>query len=258
MTAQLIPVRALVIDDDPMSRDLLAILLEGEGYAVQSVDSGEAALVLLRRGEPAPDVVLADMQMPGTTGAQLARELRRACGSATVLLAISGSQPPAQTISLFDGFLVKPFRMEQVAAAIKAHRPEQNPTREPEAEEAVKAEASDNASVLNETIYQKLAGSIPAQQLREMYVMCVDDARKRISGMRELAADRDMARFIREAHAIKGSSGMLGATELHRIASELEARGPGNPASGAVGEVNSLNELAAACDRLERMLRLRV
>jgi len=72
--------------------------------------------------------------------------------------------------------------------------------------------------------------------------------------MRQLAASRDGAQFVRQAHAIKGGCGMLGATELHRMASELEARGL--EAAGA--EVNSLDELSAACDRLERILGSRV
>ena len=109
--------------------------------------------------------------------------------------------------------------------------------------------------VLNEKIYRQLAGSMPAQQLQEMYTMCVNDARKRIASMRRLAEAHDSANFVREAHAIKGGCGMLGATELHGMAAELEKRRPGSPGAP---EVNSLDELSAACDRLERMLGSRV
>ena len=58
--------------------------------------------------------------MPGTTGARLAGKLRRACGPATVLLAMSGSRPPEKTIVRFDGFLLKPFKMQEIAAALAA------------------------------------------------------------------------------------------------------------------------------------------
>jgi len=291
--------RVLVVDDDAMSRDLLSVLLEAEGYAVESADSGEAALELLRRGESAPDVVLADMQMPGITSTQLARKLRRACGPAAILLAISGSQPPAKVISLFNGFLMKPFKMEQVADALRAWRDRAQPedTAQPEravtsartsprqselpsitapasrgvskprmevqAEAAQLAEgdqgkATGSAPVLNENIYRQLAASMPAPQLREMYMMCVNDARHRIVQMRRLAADRDSAQFIREAHAIKGGCGMLGATELHRMASELEEHGLDPATPGEAQDVNFLDKLSAACDRLESMLGSRV
>jgi CheY-like chemotaxis protein/HPt (histidine-containing phosphotransfer) domain-containing protein len=280
--------RALVIDDDPMSRELLEVLLEGEGYAVESADSGESALDLLDHVPSLPDLVLSDVQLPGISGAPLARKLRRVCGSRTLLLAMSGSQPHAKTVSLFDGFLMKPFKMKQVAAAVQdaktrptvptisrrsksastVPRPPKSASNkymstqihESEAQ-PVASESRDQAGsgpVLNETIYQQLASSIPIKQLQAMYAMCVNDARQRIAGMRKLAADHDAAKFIREAHAIKGGCGMLGATELHRMASKLEANGPDAEETGRAQDVNSLDELSAGCDRLERMLGSRV
>jgi HPt (histidine-containing phosphotransfer) domain-containing protein len=110
---------------------------------------------------------------------------------------------------------------------------------------------------LNEKIFQQLAGSMPAQQLRELYTMCVNDARARIATMRRLAEAHDGAKFVREAHSIKGGCGMLGATELHRMAAALETNGL-EAATQSGQEVNSLDELSAACDRLERMLGSRV
>jgi CheY-like chemotaxis protein/HPt (histidine-containing phosphotransfer) domain-containing protein len=298
-----IPTRVLVVDDDPMSRELLAALLEAEGYAVESADSGEAALALLRREAFSPNLVLADMQMPGTTGARLARELRRTCGPATLLLAMSGSQPAARAIAHFDGFLLKPFRMQEIAAALKershagkasqasakrdkrgvasgpastlqsrpklvsisASAPKTASKRsmsaqvhEMPAAETVTDGSSPGGPVLNEKIYQQLARSMPARQLHEMYAMCVNDARDRIAGMRRHAAAHDRERFVREAHAIKGGCGMLGATELHRIAAELESRDQVSTTTGAAQDVYTLDELSAACDRLERALRSRV
>jgi hypothetical protein len=47
---------------------------------------------------------------------------------------------------------------------------------------------------------------------------------------------------------------MLGATELHRMATELEANGLQAAAAQGVQAVNSLDELTNACDRLERIL----
>jgi HPt (histidine-containing phosphotransfer) domain-containing protein len=99
---------------------------------------------------------------------------------------------------------------------------------------------------------------MPSPQLQEMYTLCINDARKRIAGMRKLAVERDGVQFIREAHAIKGGSGMLGATELHRLAAALEVCGLSSEQQESSREVNSLDELCAACDRLERMLGSRV
>jgi CheY-like chemotaxis protein/HPt (histidine-containing phosphotransfer) domain-containing protein len=299
MGSSSIPARVLVVDDDEMSRGLLAVLLEAEGYTVRTAESGESALTMLDPGNPPPDLVLADVQLPGISGGLLADELRRACGPATLLLAISGSQPPSGAISRFDGFLLKPFKMEKIAGALAAHQPETRATEaqrerwtvvtgpaksslnprlvsihasapQPASNQSMETRTqpapiapspidphtgdSANGSVLNEKIYGQLAGSMPAKQLQEMYAMCLSDARKRIAVMRNLAAAHDGPQFVRQAHAIKGSCGMLGATELHGMAAQLE--GCGLDAEGAhdAEEVNSLDELAAACDRLERML----
>jgi CheY-like chemotaxis protein len=296
MTSESIPARVLVVDDDAMSRELLCLLLGAEGYAVESADSGEAALALLLEGEPAPDLILTDVQMPGTSGTQLAGKLRRACGRSTVLLAMSGSQPPEKTVSRFDGFLLKPFKMAEIGAALSAHsqreatakappkREKRGSVRGPAAEGLPRqklgsipafvpnkasndrmntpgrespSELVSEAPVLNEKIYQQLAVSMPSQQLRQLYTMCVDDARARIATMRRLADAHDGVKFVREAHAIKGGCGMLGATELHGMAAALEQNGLESAEPGAQ-EVNSLDELIRACDRLERMLGSRV
>ncbi len=275
VSRQLHPERILVVDDDSMSRELLAVLLEGEGYAVQSADSGDSALALLSNSPP-PDVILSDINMPGTAGAPLAHKFRAACGPATLLLAMSGTRQPESALTPFNGFLLKPFTVPEVAAALSAPRRQVsttaptsiNPSAPPTAsnpamESSVQSQPSSEsasfaAPVLNETIYQKLAGSMPVSQLKELYLLCVNDARKRIDVMRSLVTNHDTDRFVREAHALKGSCGMLGATQLHGMAAELETRGLDTAGAHQAQEVNSLDELSAACDRLERMLGSRV
>ena len=56
------PVQILVIDDDELSREVLALLLQNEGYAVETADSGDAALLHVTTAH-LPDVVLTDLQM---------------------------------------------------------------------------------------------------------------------------------------------------------------------------------------------------
>ena len=296
-------VQVLVVDDDAMSRELLVVLLEAEGYTVEAAESGEAALARLGGRQPHPGLVLTDVQLPGISGAALARELRSACGAEALLVAMSGSRPPEEAIAGFDGFLLKPFTMREVAAALAARggrkQADAVPARkekkwdvvygpaspsfgrsklvsiqastpqaaskhgmETQVREAPSAEpgfsgGTGDAPVLNENIYQQLAGSMPAKQLLEMYSLCLNDARERIALMRRLAAAHDGVRFMREAHALKGGCGMLGASELHGMAAALETSGLESAGAGEAQEVNSLDELDAACDRLERMLGLR-
>jgi CheY-like chemotaxis protein len=282
MPAKRKPVRVLVVDDDAMSRELLGVLLEGQGYQVESADSGDAALALLSGSHAPPQIVLTDIQMPGISGTRLADGLRKACGPATLLLAMSGSGPDKEAISHFDGFLLKPFTMEQMRSTVAARRKAKanlariisapvaasTPTRASKFRmEGQKLQSpgpeiiyeTENASpTLDERIYGQLKEAMPGQQLQQMYTMCVNDARDRIAAMRGLVTQRDGAQFIREAHAIKGGCGMLGATEIYGMAAHLETSGLGAVGLEGAPGVNPLDELIAACDRLERILGSRV
>lgn len=254
------PVCVLVIDDDEMSRELLAILLQGEGYTVETAGSGEDALRVVRRGAD-PDIVLTDIQLPGKSGAELAQALRSACGPETMLFAMSGSPPSPQTASAYDGFLLKPFKVADVMSAVSAHSKaprRAEPNIVPITRGRPDGDGAASLPVLNDKIYDQLAVSLTGPQLLEMYTLCIHDTRERIGRMRGHAQSEDSAQFVREAHAIKGSCGMLGATQLHGMAAELEKTGLQSTETSSRQNVNSLDELSAACDRLERMLGSRV
>ena len=67
--------RALVVDDDASTRDLLRRLLEREGWEVGEADSGLAALAAVREG--VPDLVLLDLMMPQMDGVDFLATFRR-------------------------------------------------------------------------------------------------------------------------------------------------------------------------------------
>jgi CheY-like chemotaxis protein/HPt (histidine-containing phosphotransfer) domain-containing protein len=230
------PVQILVVDDDAVSGEVLALLLHRAGYSVETVDSGDAAMLYLQTTQRQPDVVLADLQMPGTTGKELARRMRALCGPATTMLAMSGSAPDDDSAGEYDGFLLKPFAMEALAAAIdgKTH--------------ATTASNGATAAVLDRSIYRKLAGSMRPAQLEQLYALCLSDAEARLAGMRLASANGDDAAFRKAAHAIKGSCGMVGALELQTLATSMEEQGLSDD------HVASLNEFVMACERLRGML----
>jgi two-component system, NtrC family, response regulator AtoC len=67
--------RILVTDDDPVSCQLFAEVLEGEGYRVDRAQSGEEALLQLRQESYA--LLLVDVRLPGMSGLEVTREARR-------------------------------------------------------------------------------------------------------------------------------------------------------------------------------------
>jgi CheY-like chemotaxis protein len=231
------PVQVLVVDDDALSREVLALLLYGAGYTVETADSGDAALLHLQTAQLLPQVVLTDLQMPGTTGNELAAGLRGLCGPATMLLAMSATAPDDGSGREFDGFLLKPFTMETFTAAIAG-----------KTAGAVKEPNGAAATVLDEVIYSKIAGSLRRPQLKQLYALCIADAEGRLATMRQAASANDDAAYKREAHAIKGGCGMVGALELQTLATSMEERGLSDD------HVASLKEFVVACERLRGML----
>jgi CheY-like chemotaxis protein len=235
--ARQMPVQVLVVDDDSLSREVLALLLDGAGYSVETADSGDAALLHLQTVHLMPQVVLTDLQMPGTTGDELALRMRGLCGPATMLLAMSATAPDDGAGHEFDGFLLKPFTMETFTAAI--------------AGTTVKAAEDPNGTattVLDEVVYTKLAASMRPPQLKQLYTLCLADAESRLATMRQAASGDDDASYKREAHAIKGGCGMVGALELQTLATSMEEQGLSDD------HVASLKEFVVACERLRGML----
>jgi CheY-like chemotaxis protein len=235
--ARQMPVKVLVVDDDVLSREILALLLDDAGYSVETADSGDAALLHLQTAHLMPQVVLTDLQMPGTTGNELALRLRGVCGPATTLLAMSATTPDDGSDREFDGFLQKPFPMETFTAAIAGKT----------AKMATEANGA-VARVLDEVVYAKLAGSMRRVRLEQLYALCLADAESRLGTMRQAASRADDGAYKREAHAIKGGCGMVGALELQTLATSMEERGLSDD------HVASLKQFVVACERLRGML----
>jgi CheY-like chemotaxis protein len=109
--------RLLVVDDNSDAAETLSELLRIDGYEVQHVGHGEAALELLDRY--VPDLALLDIGLPGIDGYQLAGMLRadpRAAGMKLVALTGYG-QDNDRALALaagFDEHLVKPVMVDRL------------------------------------------------------------------------------------------------------------------------------------------------
>jgi len=109
------PLSILVVDDDADVREVLAETLAGFGYGVVVAASGEEALPMLaERGDIG--MLITDVRMPGMSGFELAARARRLASGLKVIIT-SGYFLP-QPIA--DRFLKKPFRMHELASAVRA------------------------------------------------------------------------------------------------------------------------------------------
>jgi two-component system sensor histidine kinase/response regulator len=118
--------RAIIVDDDVMSRDILSRYANSWGLRTNVAETADAALVMMLRaahaGEPY-DVALIDFRMPQVDGIELARRVRFEPSLAkTKLLLITAFDAPQQgrdAISAgFAAYLTKPVRQSQLYEAI--------------------------------------------------------------------------------------------------------------------------------------------
>jgi CheY-like chemotaxis protein len=100
---------ALVIDDDDGLRELLEIILEGEGVHVESAANGKEALDRMRKH--VPRLILLDMRMPVMDGWEFVRELDRCGASRPPIVVVTAATNPAQRAEEVhaDAWLAKPF-----------------------------------------------------------------------------------------------------------------------------------------------------
>lgn len=116
--------RALVVDDDPNQRELLAGLLDMNGCECATAADGEEALAYLST-HVRPDVVLLDMAMPRCDGTETLRRIR-ADGRLDGLrvFSVSGTRPEVVggvgLTAGFDGWFPKPLNPRRLWAAIEA------------------------------------------------------------------------------------------------------------------------------------------
>ncbi len=112
--------RILVVDDDPGISEMVAILLESEGYDVTVCANGLHVLPLFRAERP--DLVLLDVMLPGLDGVQVCAQLREESDVPIVMMSartdsvdvIAGLEAGA------DDYVTKPFENSVLLARVKA------------------------------------------------------------------------------------------------------------------------------------------
>jgi DNA-binding response OmpR family regulator len=112
----------LVVEDEQHLADGLRFNLEAEGYQVQIVDNGEAALELLEAEAPAFDAVILDVMLPGKDGFTVMSELRRR-GQFVPTLMLTARGHSEDVLKGFaagaDDYLTKPFELAILIARIR-------------------------------------------------------------------------------------------------------------------------------------------
>ncbi len=112
--------KILVVDDEPMVRDVLARYLEADGFEVSTASDGLEALDAARDADP--DLVVLDLMLPHLDGLEVMRRLRERADTPVVLLTAKGEEVD-RIVGLelgADDYVAKPFSPREVVARVRA------------------------------------------------------------------------------------------------------------------------------------------
>lgn len=114
--------RVLVVDDDPIVCELVAMTLDEHGYPTRRASDVREALYLVER--ETPDVVVLDVHLPDISGYQLCRRLRDDYGDSIGIILLSGERKEsldraAGLLLGADDYMVKPFVLDELLARVQ-------------------------------------------------------------------------------------------------------------------------------------------
>lgn len=114
------PNRILIVDDDPMIRHFVDLVLTQQGFKVVTAASSDTAMQLLGREGFA--LVLLDINMPGMSGLDVLRLMRVRPGRPKILM-MTAHRDPATIMKALeqgaDGYLAKPFKPQDLLKRIE-------------------------------------------------------------------------------------------------------------------------------------------
>lgn len=232
------PLRILFADDQKDIRALTSHQLKRCGHQVTPAKDGKDALKKFRS---APyDVILLDQEMPGMTGDQVARAIRK--GEAgkknrTFLIASTGNSSAEDIRRLkeagFDTVLGKPFQMEDLNAMLSsisvASAVPLSPPKPPA------PSATDLTALL-----ARIGGD--EKLLQRMLHTFLRDTPRRVAAITAALRRKDAEALGSLSHALKGAVSIFGAEAARKLSQELQEIGRAGNLSGAAGALNSLKE----------------
>jgi len=112
--------KILIVEDAQQVRRVLRTALSAEGYTIFETGTGEEALNLFRNSPP--DAILLDVNMPGMSGLETCKEIRRTSDVPILMLTVRNAEHD-KVLALdagADDYVVKPFGMQELLARLRA------------------------------------------------------------------------------------------------------------------------------------------
>lgn len=237
-------VRILVAEDNPVNQMVALKTLEKLGYRAQAVANGNEVLDALR--DIHFDIILMDCQMPEMDGYEATRKIRSSQTLkakkipiiAMTANAVTGDKERCLSVGM-DDYISKPVRVQELAKVLEKWVPIAKKGQMKMGDER-KSAVMDVIDMKSIQELQALSDEGDHSMICGLIDVYLEDAPKRISAIQGHAQQTNYAMLAREAHALKSSSGNMGARTIEKLARELEHL----PTDGTVSE-SHVNRLVA-------------
>jgi signal transduction histidine kinase/CheY-like chemotaxis protein/HPt (histidine-containing phosphotransfer) domain-containing protein len=242
---QMLPLRILVVDDNAITRKVVAGFLEGGHHDILTADNAEEALKKIN--QDAFDLIFMDIELPGMPGneaTKILREHRDPVKAAIPVIAMTGNiakEDKERYLSDgMSGFLPKPIEADQVRSMVEeiAHKsfereirmpqPSHDPFAQSPEEIAAHArkleEIPHDKNIFNPDMLQSLKDTIGAKQLGELLTELIVKTEEILMAMDDATKQNDLVTLAARAHELKGMAGNFGLVEISAIAAQAERK----------------------------------
>ena len=115
----------IVVEDQPDNLKLLTAVLTAKGHHVVGLSNGDRLMETVRTAQPAPDLVLLDIQLPGRDGYALLEELKTVPERSCKVIALTAHALPEDYARAraagFDGYITKPIDVRTFPAEVSRY-----------------------------------------------------------------------------------------------------------------------------------------
>ena len=215
--------RLLVVDDDPLGRSLMEIMLSPFGYRIEYACDGQEALQAIQSQRH--DLVFMDLVLPDMNGMDVSRQVRdwEAGKRHLPIIAVTAYDLPGQPLEMIkaglDDYVFKPYDARGLRRMIQLYT-------SPDGHDGLAESGSDRQRTLAEAPVLDYKSSLAdlsgdAEGYRGLLKDFLAGLPARLEKMVQAEAAGDYERLGRETHSLKGISAGLGAMRLSRLAAYL-------------------------------------
>jgi two-component system, sensor histidine kinase and response regulator len=230
--------RVLIVEDNAVNQLVTKLQVEDLGYPADVAANGLEALAAVARATYS--IILMDCQMPEMDGFAATAAIRAlpAPTRHIPIIALTANAFPGEREQCLaagmDDYLAKPVKPEALAAALERWSQAPAAARvEPEAAFDGQADTLDRTQLL---VFRQLQAAGRPDVLARAIGVFMSDASARLTELHQAITQKEASAIKRLAHAIKGSSGTIGAKRMSEICLQLELQAR----SGELSQVEAL------------------